>query len=72
MTEQEIKLAASIIDAPSLTDAELKSAIKATRLVIAYLSERGIDWSLAVRPLRRDLESLEGFARNRNMKGILT
>ena len=56
----------SIEDDLGLSDADLKLAIRAKKLTIAYLSGRGATkWQLALTPLLQELYQLEGFVEAR-------
>jgi hypothetical protein len=67
MTIQEMTRAGGLCDNINFSDEELRTAIKGTELALAYLEARGLDWSLAIRPLRVQLMQLEGFAEARKL-----
>ncbi len=52
------------------SDSELTLAIKAKRLVIAYLEGRGTRWQLAATPLRIELYQLEDYVEARRRDKI--
>ena len=66
ISEEEFERVGSIEDAMGLSDADLKLAIVAKRLTIAYLTGRGEDrWRLALTPLLHELYQLESFVESR-------
>lgn len=65
---QEAKHAGSIFNQLSWSDKELSSLIATTEIVIGFLAARGSRWSLALSPLRQDLENLERCADARKRK----
>lgn len=66
MTTATMELAGKFAGAQQFSDEELVLAIKGTALALAYLEGRGkAHWELAIRPLRRDLDTLTGYAQAR-------
>jgi len=65
---EEARLAGEKSVQLSCTDIELLLVISITEMVIAFLEGKGQRWSLAISPLREELEQLNGFvdARKRN------
>lgn len=66
ISQDEFRRIGGIEDDLGLSDADLKLAIKAKQLTIAYLSGRGADrWQLALTPLLHELYQLQGFVEAR-------
>jgi hypothetical protein len=66
ITEEEFNRIGGIEDDLGLSDADLKLAVRAKRLTIAYLEGRGSNkWQLALTPLYHELYALEGFVEAR-------
>ncbi|MBW2561413.1 MAG: hypothetical protein JRE40_11240 [Deltaproteobacteria bacterium] len=65
ITEAEARRAGEISQKFALSDKELALLVKSTKIVVAFLEGKGQGWSLALSPLRQELEKLEGFVRAR-------
>lgn len=65
ITIEKAKHAGEISRKFAWTDEELAMVISATELTVAFLEGKGKEWSLAIIPLERELESLRGFVRSR-------
>lgn len=55
----------------SWTDTELALVVSITEITVAFLEGKGQKWSLALIPLRQELEQLKGFVRARKRKKSL-
>jgi len=68
MTVEQMHKGGEITQQMSFTDEELAQALKTTQLALAYLEGKGQGWSLAVVPLRHEVEQFERFVAARKRK----
>lgn len=68
MTEAEMRDAARICNADFYSDVDLEKAIKALKLVTAFLKARGPYWVLAYNPLSSQLHLMEYLLMKRKAK----
>ena len=60
-TESAMRKAGEITQQSFFTNTELDQAIDGTSLALAYLEGRGQGWSLAITPLRLELEQFQRY-----------
>lgn len=68
MTAEQMRKGGEVTLQMSMTDEELKLAIQANALALAYLEGKGIGWALATTPLRLEREQLEKYLEARKRK----
>ena len=65
MTEEGMHNAGKITNQLTFTDDELAAAIRGTKLALAFLVGKGIEFTIAINPLRRELYQFETWMERR-------